>query len=213
MHDLIFQGIDGHDDPETHDYEDYEPWQTPETRRSRNAWGRAVVKDVQSTKERVRPGESLLVSADYVRRLVEAATKQVKERARFQAAQRELEEMRREVKQLQQILARTPSASIILADEGLRAEFHALAERWRLETGGLSSIMRIIMHPAYQRIIGMGPVAIPMILDDLARTEDHWFWALQSITGENPIPKEASGYVDRMAEAWLEWGRQHGMYA
>jgi hypothetical protein len=97
-------------------------------------------------------------------------------------------------------------------NDALQEAFSALAERWRTETGDSSSIMRIIMHPAYQRIIGMGPAAIPLILDDLARTESHWFWALQSITGENPIPHHARGYVDRMAEAWLEWGRQRGIH-
>ena len=96
-------------------------------------------------------------------------------------------------------------------DVALQEAFSALAERWRAETGDSSSIMRIVMHPAYQRIIGMGSAAIPLILDDLARTESHWFWALQSITGENPIPYDARGYVDRMTEAWLEWGRQHGI--
>jgi hypothetical protein len=89
--------------------------------------------------------------------------------------------------------------------------FRELAERWRAETGHSSSIMHIVMHPAYQRIIGMGAEVVPLILEDLARTESHWFWALQSITGENPVPWEARGYVDRMARAWLEWGRGRGL--
>ncbi|HEX8208728.1 MAG TPA: hypothetical protein VF584_00980 [Longimicrobium sp.] len=89
--------------------------------------------------------------------------------------------------------------------------FRELAERWRAETGDSSSIMHIVMHPAYQRIIGMGQAVVPLILGDLARTESHWFWALQSITGENPVPWEARGYVDRMARAWLDWGRSRGL--
>lgn len=96
-------------------------------------------------------------------------------------------------------------------DRSVEAEFARLAEQWREETEDLSSIMRIVMHPAYQRIIGMGPAAVPLILQDLARTESHWFWALQSITGENPIAPSARGYVPRMAEAWLDWGRQRGI--
>lgn len=99
------------------------------------------------------------------------------------------------------------------AEAELAASFHELAGRWRAETGDDSSIMRIVMHPAYQRIIGMGPAVVPLILDDLSRTESHWFWALQSITGENPVPPGASGYVDRMTAAWLDWGRRNGILA
>ncbi len=56
----------------------------------------------------------------------------------------------------------------------------------------------------------MGVVAIPLILRDLRQQPDHWFWALRSITGENPIQPKDRGRVVKMAEAWLEWGRQRG---
>ena len=36
---------------------------------------------------------------------------------------------------------------------------------------------------------------------------DHCFVALMRITGEDPVPDEAKGDLDRMAEAWLSWGR------
>ncbi len=67
--------------------------------------------------------------------------------------------------------------------------------------------------PAYQKIIKMGRAALPLILADLQREPDHWFIALGSITGECPIPPDAYGYIDRMAEAWLKWGREHGIIA
>jgi hypothetical protein len=46
-------------------------------------------------------------------------------------------------------------------------------------------------HPAYQRIIEMGQPVMPLIFRELEREPDHWFWALQSITGENPVKLES----------------------
>ena len=88
----------------------------------------------------------------------------------------------------------------------LEEEFARLASQWREDTEYQSSITRIAMHPAYQRIIGMGPGAVPLILRDLEQTQSQWFWALQAITGDNPVASEDRGYIDRMIRAWLQWG-------
>jgi hypothetical protein len=74
----------------------------------------------------------------------------------------------------------------------------------------LSSITAKAMHPAYQQIIGMGPAAIPLILRDLQRRPDHWFWALTAMTGEDPVPPEDAGDMRKMAEAWIQLGRARG---
>ncbi len=37
----------------------------------------------------------------------------------------------------------------------------------------------------YQRIIGIGWPVVPLILDELQREPDQWFWALEAITDEN----------------------------
>lgn len=66
-------------------------------------------------------------------------------------------------------------------------------------------------HPAYRQIIGLGPAVLPLLLRDLRETGRFWFPALHAITGENPVPDEATGDVRRMTEAWLEWGRQKGL--
>ena len=34
----------------------------------------------------------------------------------------------------------------------------------------------------YQRIIGMGLPVVPLILEELEREPDQWFWALEAIT-------------------------------
>src|SRR5262249_42316731 len=69
-------------------------------------------------------------------------------------------------------------------------KFQELAQKWRKETKHMSSLTKAILHPAYQRIIGMGPVAIKFILRELEERPHHWFWALESITGDNPVQPE-----------------------
>jgi hypothetical protein len=93
---------------------------------------------------------------------------------------------------------------------GLEARFLVLAEVWRRETRILSLTTDKSMHPAYQQIIGMGPRVVPLILRELQRRPDHWFWALWAITGEDPVPVEDAGDVEKMTEAWLQFGRERG---
>jgi len=84
--------------------------------------------------------------------------------------------------------------------------FHALVEKWREERGPTSSATRMAMTPSYQQIIGMGQDVVPLILEEMRRRPDHWFWALQAITGEDPVRPENRGKVREMAFAWLLWG-------
>jgi hypothetical protein len=93
----------------------------------------------------------------------------------------------------------------------LEEEFEKHATQWREETEHLSTT-DVFTHPAYQRIIGMGMPAIPLLLRDLSSTGSHWFWALRAITGVNPVRAEDTGYARRMTQAWLEWGRREGLY-
>ncbi len=89
-------------------------------------------------------------------------------------------------------------------------KFQTLLSQWHDEAGYTSSITKIVMCPSYQKIIGMGSDAIPLILRQMESEgddPDHWSWALRSITGENPIPNEAAGDTVKIAEAWLSWGR------
>ena len=64
---------------------------------------------------------------------------------------------------------------------------------------------------SYQRIIGMGRPALPLILKELQRETDHWFWALEAISGENPVDPAQAGQIENMKQAWIEWGRHRGM--
>ena len=90
-------------------------------------------------------------------------------------------------------------------------KFQELAQHWRAETGHLSSVTKQVMHPSYQRIIGLGPAALPALLQEVRQRSDYWFWALNAITGEDPVQQEDLGNVPKMSEAWLTWGRQRGL--
>jgi hypothetical protein len=89
--------------------------------------------------------------------------------------------------------------------------FSRLAAAWKAETELCSKVTKRILHPAYQKIIGMGEAAIPFILKDLAENgPDDWFWALTAISDENPITEEMAGDMHAMTEAWLQWGKKAG---
>lgn len=89
-------------------------------------------------------------------------------------------------------------------------KFQNLTAQWRRETRHCSLISDIVLNTAYQQIIGMGNPVVGLILQDLKQQPDHWFWALRSITGKNPIQLEDRGRLPQMAAAWLAWGRQNG---
>jgi hypothetical protein len=94
--------------------------------------------------------------------------------------------------------------------EALAVRFQRLATTWRAETAYASSCTDMFAHPAYQEIIGMGWPVVPLLLEDLEKEPEHWSWALQVITGINPVPAEDSGNLDKMAKAWLRRGREKG---
>jgi hypothetical protein len=101
----------------------------------------------------------------------------------------------------------------IVATDDLSQRFRKLRDQWSRETEHLSSITQIVLHPAYQQIIGMGPAALPSIFADLANQPHHWFWALNAITGENPVPETDVGDLDAMRRAWFDWARERGHIA
>lgn len=100
-------------------------------------------------------------------------------------------------------------ASSLQDQARLARTFQDLLEAWRRETWFLSHIQQRVLHPAYQRIIGMGWGAVPFILRELEQRPDHLLWALQAITGEDP-----AGHTHDLKSgvaAWLQWGRERGL--
>jgi hypothetical protein len=94
---------------------------------------------------------------------------------------------------------------------GLRERFQRLATEWKEQSRYLSNSAQMAMLKPYQRIIGMGWPAVPFILEEMRREPDQWFWALEAITEENPVPAEALGKVRVMTQAWIEWGIKQGL--
>lgn len=92
-----------------------------------------------------------------------------------------------------------------------RERFAQLAQRWRADTQCLSSTTEIAMHPSHQAIIGMGPDALPMILEDLQVNSGYWYWALKSISNEDPVAPRDRGVIKKMKIAWLRWGQIKGL--
>ncbi|MGI8551448.1 MAG: hypothetical protein ACR2PL_11790 [Dehalococcoidia bacterium] len=88
--------------------------------------------------------------------------------------------------------------------------FQALLEQWRTDTQLMSVASRMVKHPAYEAIVAMAWVAVPLLLRKLETQPGHYFVAMSAITGENPIPPDDAGDIRKMAQAWLEWGRECG---
>jgi hypothetical protein len=105
------------------------------------------------------------------------------------------------------IIAAPPTA-VVVGVPPERELFEELASEWEAETEFMSRQSQAVMHSAYQRIIGMGPAVIPMLLERLRDNPDNWFWALSAITGEDP-GKDSTTLLEAR-EAWLVWGQERG---
>src|SRR5437879_6063995 len=61
-----------------------------------------------------------------------------------------------------------------------KKKFLRLRDEWKSQRGHESSTMKLVLFPAYQHIIGMGPAAVPFLLRELETNIDMWFWALMA---------------------------------
>jgi len=95
------------------------------------------------------------------------------------------------------------SATELLSNPFIK--FYSLKIQWENDTRLLSSTNEICMHPDYQQIIGMGKEAIQFIMDEILQKPSRWFWALKSITGQDPVPISKRGKAKEMAKEWLSW--------
>ena len=89
----------------------------------------------------------------------------------------------------------------------LEASFTSLAERWQRETAFDSVGKRTVEHPAYQKIIGMGDSALPLIFREMEQKGGHWFHALREITGQTRYLRKCGARWKDMQRAWLEWAQ------
>lgn len=111
---------------------------------------------------------------------------------------------------LKQILETYRHFVIPISRIGLPRMFLNLQTSWKREKELMSSLTEIVMNLNYQRIIGLGPQALPLILQSLREEPDYWFHALHAITGEDPVTPEDRGDIQAMTIAWLDWGLTQG---
>jgi hypothetical protein len=93
--------------------------------------------------------------------------------------------------------------------ETVEERFRRLEAAWDAATAHLSSTTKIVSHPAFREIVGLGEAVVPLMLRDLQERPRLWVWALPEITGADPVPASDGGNIAKMAEAWLRWGRRH----
>jgi hypothetical protein len=83
--------------------------------------------------------------------------------------------------------------------------------RWKKDTAVISSSTELVLHPDYQKIIGMGWEIVPSLLMELQREPSWLFWALVAITDEDPITDAERGNLAALAASWVAWGRERGI--
>lgn len=93
-------------------------------------------------------------------------------------------------------------------DEATELAFMENVEIWRRQTRHMSSVAKMVNHPAYRKIMTMGKPVLPLLMAELRDRPDHWLVALNAISGEDPAPEQST--FTQAVEAWLEWGRKMG---
>lgn len=97
----------------------------------------------------------------------------------------------------------------------IKQRFKELAQRWDEETLDLSSLKEILSHEDYLAIIALGPPVLPFLFAELAQRPNFWFTAISSILRANNeyvevVDEAAYGNLQKMTDAWLEWGKEQG---
>jgi len=96
-----------------------------------------------------------------------------------------------------------------LEESNITHQFRLLVREWQLGTETTSSLSKIVMNSAYQKIIGLGPVVVPLILREMQRSPNHWFWALNALVQDDD-PSTGTSSMKDATNAWLRWGVSKG---
>jgi hypothetical protein len=111
-------------------------------------------------------------------------------------------------KQYMRLIDTTLKWRVVRTESPNARKFRRLAEQWYHETGMISMIHKKSMHPAYQRIIGMGKDALPFIFHEMKKKRAHWLWALSAIIDDDIAKPEHT--LTEACEAWIKWGENNG---
>jgi len=82
--------------------------------------------------------------------------------------------------------------------------FNELYTKWRDQTK-YNSFIGNSTDIYHEKIIQLGYVAVPLIINKIKTEHAHLFIALNKITGANPVKKENMGNVKKMAIDWIQW--------
>ncbi|MFL0161959.1 hypothetical protein [Aquirufa salirivi] len=96
-------------------------------------------------------------------------------------------------------------------NQQLKKRFDFFNSIWKNETIFSSSISEITNNSAYRSIIGLGQDILPFIINDLKINDAHWFYALEALTGQNPIKEYHKGIVPLMKKDWIEWATNNNL--
>jgi hypothetical protein len=96
--------------------------------------------------------------------------------------------------------------------ERLKADFQRFASLWKSAQNSASAPEDIAGDWPYRAIIALGPEVVPLILRELEKEPDDWFWALAILTGENPVPEQDRGKTVEMTKAWIKWGHENNKF-
>ncbi len=94
---------------------------------------------------------------------------------------------------------------VVYRENNIVIRFNELVSQIEQDCLLASSPSQIALHPAYQEMIGMGKIIMPLLIEKLDESPTFWFWALQAISGANPVPKSHRGNVPQMVIDWKLW--------
>lgn len=91
----------------------------------------------------------------------------------------------------------------------VKAELKSLVRRMDERLGPASRLTERLFSAEYAAVIGLGPRVVPLLIKDLQRSLQPWFWALKAITREDPARDVNSGDFHGIASAWIAWGKDN----
>ena len=87
--------------------------------------------------------------------------------------------------------------------QDVRTVFERLASDWEAETNAESSLARIFNNEKYLQIIGLGPQAVPYMLERFRLEPERWYGALRAVTRADPAAGDRSR--EAVVAAWDAW--------
>lgn len=91
-----------------------------------------------------------------------------------------------------------------------RKMFVGLARKWERETNTLSAVWQIKQHPCFLELVKLGKEIVPYALERIAKYA-RWHLVLLELADTPPDLSRAGGDIDKLREAWKEWGETHGI--